>query len=250
MWNIIYQREYPVYPICEICHYVNVELLLDRLGQRYRYQEDVEDVRHNLNKLLKYLYENKYEWYLIYDLLEFYVNLHNIDNEKQWLQVKINQVLVEEKSAYRMIGYLFTPIIEECELDALARGMQCKYDAPREHITKALALYSDRKLPDYANSVKESISAVESICRIIVGATGKNATLGQTIKKLKDNGVEIPGALEQAYSQLYGYTCEAGGVRHGSVTMANINEEDARYMVVSCCAFVNYLISKYEKINN
>ena len=108
-------------------------------------------------------------------------------------------------------------------------------------------MYSDRKSPDYANAIKEAISAVESVCRIIVGDKGKAATLGQTIKKINDKGVVIPPALEQAYSKLYGYTCEAGGIRHGSIEMTDVGEEDARYMVVSCSAFVNYLIEKNEK---
>lgn len=250
LWNIIYEHEYPVYPVRDIRLYSNVEQLLDRLGQRYRYQEDIEDVLHNLNKLFKYLHDNKYQWYLIYDLLEFYASLLCDENERQLLQNKVNQILEEEKSAYRMIVYLFTPIIDECEIDTIARGMQCKYAAPREHIAKALTLYSDRKSPDYANAVKEAISAVESICRIILGDSDKGETLGKAIKKLKERGIEMPPALEAAYLKLYGYTCDAGGVRHGSITMANVYEEDAKYMVVSCSAFVNYLISKYEKISN
>lgn len=247
LWNVIYKREYPVYPIYDIDLFSNVEQLLDKLGQRYKYQEEVQDVIHNLSRLYKYLYENKDKWYLIYDLLEYYVYIHDKENEKEWLQKNINQILVEEKSAYRMTGYMFTPIIDACEFDALERGMKCKYDAPRQHITKAVMLYSDRKSPDYANAVKEAISAVESVCRIIVGDTGKAATLGQTIKKLNDKGLDIPPALEQAYSKLYGYTCDAGGIRHGSITMTNVGEEDARYMVVSCSAFVNYLIEKNGK---
>lgn len=247
LWNVIYQREYPAYPVFDIDKFSNVERLLDKLGQRYKYQEDVQDVIQNLQRLLKYLYENKDKWYLMYDLLEYYVYIHDNANEKEHFQKKINHILVEEKSAYRMTGYMFTPIIDACEFDALERGMRCKYDAPRQHIKKAVMLYSDRQSPDYANAIKEAISAVESVCRIIVGDAGKAATLGQTIKKLNDKGLDIPPALEQAYSKLYGYTCEAGGIRHGSLTITNVGEEDARYMVVSCSAFVNYLIDKNEK---
>ena len=53
---------------------------------------------------------------------------------------------------------------------------------------KALELYSDRQKPDYENSVKESISSVESMCSIITGLSGGAATLGNTLKKLKENG--------------------------------------------------------------
>ena len=40
-----------------------------------------------------------------------------------------------------------------------------------KHIKKAIEHFSDRQNPDYRNSIKESISAVEAICRNITKAT-------------------------------------------------------------------------------
>ena len=48
------------------------------------------------------------------------------------------------------------------------------------HLEKALILISNRESPDYANSIKESISAVEAICSEILG---KSDTLGSALKK-------------------------------------------------------------------
>ena len=116
-------------------------------------------------------------------------------------------------------------------------------------MTYSLELYSDRKKPDYENSVKESISSVESMCSIITGLSGGAATLGNTLKKLKENGVNIHPALENAFKQLYGYTSDSGGIRHGSIEFVNVASEDAKYMLVSCSAFVNYLTEKWIKYN-
>lgn len=119
------------------------------------------------------------------------------------------------------------------------------------HINKAFALYSDRKKPDYENSIKESISAVESLCCIITGATGSQATLGSTLKKLeKDGGVVIHGAMKTAFEKLYGYTSDSDGIRHGGIDFTNAPAEDAKYMLVSCSAFINYLIEKQSKIKS
>lgn len=68
------------------------------------------------------------------------------------------------------------------------------------------------------------------------------------IKKLKDNGVHIHSAMGQAFSSLYGYTSDEDGIRHGGIDFKNAPAEDAKYMLVSCSAFVNYLIEKYEKV--
>ena len=125
------------------------------------------------------------------------------------------------------------------------------YQSVKIHINKALALYSDRKKPDYENSIKESISAVESLCCIITGSTGSQATLGSTLKKLeKDGGVVIHGAMKTAFEKLYGYTSDSDGIRHGGIDFTNAPAEDAKYMIVSCSAFINYLIEKQSKIKN
>ena len=111
-----------------------------------------------------------------------------------------------------------------------------------------MALYADRKAPDYENSIKESISAVEAMCCIITGLTGTQATLGAAIKKLKDNGVHIHRAMESAFSSLYGYTSDENGIRHGGIDFTNAPAEDAKYMLISCSAFVNYLMEKWSKV--
>ena len=77
--------------------------------------------------------------------------------------------------------------------------------------------------------------------------TGKSATLGNALKKLKANGIIIHGALDAAFNQLYGYACDADGIRHGGIDFSNAPAEDAKYMLISCSAFVNYLIEKYSK---
>ena len=100
----------------------------------------------------------------------------------------------------------------------------------------------DRDNPDYENSIKESISAVEAICEIITGTKGKEATLGNMLKKMEEKGVEIHGGLKSAFNILYGYTSDANGIRHaGDIGGASSTFEEAKFMLVACCAFTNYL---------
>ena len=58
---------------------------------------------------------------------------------------------------------------------------------------------------------------------------------------------EIHGALKSAFNKLYGYTSDESGIRHAILDDPNIGFDEAKFMVVSCSAFVNFLISKAEK---
>jgi hypothetical protein len=100
---------------------------------------------------------------------------------------------------------------------------------------------SDRQTPDYRNSIKESISAVESACIIISG--DKNATLGKALKIIEDR-YSLHGALKSAFEKLYGYTSDAQGIRHALLDEPNLDFYDAKFMLVTCTTFINYLIGK------
>ena len=50
-----------------------------------------------------------------------------------------------------------------------------------------------------------------------------------------------------AFVAIYGYTSDADGIRHAMIDDSKCDFEDAKYMLVSCSAFVNYLIMKATK---
>jgi hypothetical protein len=96
-------------------------------------------------------------------------------------------------------------------------------------------MLSDREAPDYRNSIKESISAVESACRLVTG--NKVATLADALKKVSN----LHPALSRAFTQLYGFTSDASGIRHSLTDEPNITYADAKFMLVACAAFASYL---------
>lgn len=102
----------------------------------------------------------------------------------------------------------------------------------------------DRESPDFRNSIKESISAIESLCRELEG--NQTAKLGAALNALEKKGVLHP-ALKSAFSALYGYTSDAGGIRHALLNESKLTNADARFMLVSCSAFINYVI---DAVNN
>lgn len=154
---------------------------------------------------------------------------------------EFNQLFEREYVGYRFVEGLIIPITNRTEITAINQAATTKNEIVNGHIHKAIALLSDREHPDYPNSIKESITAVEAMCNLIVGE--KNATLGEALKHLEDKGVQIHKALKSAFSTLYGYTSDANGIRHaGDMGGSEATFAEAKYMLVSCSGFVNYLV--------
>ena len=189
-----------------------------------------------------------FPWFEVYDFVEIHLSfLAESDRTKRIKQY--NELFEQEKAGYRIVAGEVAPITNENEIQAIEQATTTPYQSVNQHIKKALTLYADLKTPDYENSVKESISAVEAMCCIITGMSGSQATLGAAIKKLKDSGVHIHSAMGRAFLALYGYTSDENGIRHGGIDFTSVPAEDAKYMLVSCSAFVNYLIEKWNKVD-
>lgn len=56
----------------------------------------------------------------------------------------------------------------------------------------------------------------------------------------------IPPSIKNAYSALYGYTSNENGIRHAMLEKSELTYADARYMLIVCSAFVNYVIEFFE----
>lgn len=194
------------------------------------------------------------KWYKSFDVIEMfltsvYENAYSMPQETIEYVNAFNKVLEEEKSGYRFLENKAVPITNSSERKLLEGVIHSEFENVNMHLKKAIECYSDRICPDYENSIKESISAVEALCCIITETDGGNSTLGKTLKKLKNKGVYIHPALESAFSSMYGYTSDENGIRHGGIDFTNAPEEDAKYMLLSCSTFVNYLIAKLSKIS-
>ena len=205
----------------------------------------------NINESFLIVMINKFitktcEWYIVYDFIDSYICCIEDDEKMQQIIAEINCVLEEEKSGYRIVNNEIAPITNKTEIEEIESAVNTQFDSVNTHISKALELYANRKNPDYENSIKESISAVEAMCCTIT--ENEKSSLGQALKKLEENGVYIHKSMKNAFSSLYGYASDESGIRHGSIDFVNAPAEDAKFMLVSCSAFVNYLIEKWSKV--
>ncbi|MBX8520924.1 hypothetical protein K5D37_14630 [Pseudomonas cichorii] len=192
-----------------------------------------------VDKLRKEFYNMS--WHQAYSLIEFIVQVNHLGT-RQALIEGFNKALVRENSAYRFINGLLTPITSKDEIGEIERAItdSDQHAGVRTHIQTSLRFLTDKQNPDYRNSIKESISAVESLAKKLVG--DEKATLGQALKVLEKHHNLHP-SLKTAFSALYGYTNDASGIRHSLMDNESaLTQADARFMLICCSAFINFAI--------
>lgn len=203
-------------------------------------------------------------WYQVYDLIEFVTSEYaNTDDQcencsemaydecsatftdcsyLEDFRYELNETLQREHAGYRLVGALISPVTNKHELDEIDQALRVpdEFEIARRHLNKALELFSKRENPDYENTIKESISAVEAVAQIVSG--DEKATLGQALTIIQKNN-NMHAALIDGWKRIYGFTSDAGGIRHaGHSDDMNVDGSLAKYMLVSCSAFLNYLV--------
>jgi hypothetical protein len=193
----------------------------------------------------------RFVWYDVYDFIEFLIATDYDRNLRKQFNEFVNEILEKEFSAYRIINGIIAPISNSLELDEVSESLAATsqmtaLSGANCHLETSLAFLSDKNNPNYRNSIKESISAVEATCRIITG----ESTLGSALTKLELSGFKINSQLKQGFDKLYAYTNnKSSGIRHAIVDQQDEPDfSDAKYMLISCSSFINYLVSKAQKI--
>ncbi len=189
-------------------------------------------------------------WFEVYDLLEKVSKINSKISFNEDFVISCNIVLEREFSGYKFINDIIAPISNKIEVEEISEAVNntqrlTALDGANVHLHSSLEKISDKKNPDYRNSIKESISAVETCCRIITG----ESTLGKSFSKLEKFGIQINKQLKEGFEKTYHYTnSKESGIRHALLEEGvRPDFEEAKYMLVSCSAFINYLIAKAQK---
>jgi len=253
LWNIIkiqilnrkgeYKNHYKVSEFDEFARQLWHEL----------YKQPVDFIEFDTPNEIKYKIRNLYfasEWFKKYDLVEFCLKTLLDKTEILVFSSEINKVLEKEYAGYRIVNNEIIRISNDLELISIQESIKftknyTSLNGANIHLTKALSLLSDRNKPDYRNSIKESISAVEATCKSITGIS----TLGKALSKMNKSGIHINGQLKSGFEKFYSYSNQGEtGIRHGFDSEFIDSEfSDAQLMLVSCSAFINYLVLKSKK---
>ena len=191
-------------------------------------------------------------WNEVFDLIEAFVKYADQSDDSQYyidkpqLSGPLNSLFERELVGYRIIGTEITPITEERDVEAVEEALDqlAPYSGARQHLEQAVEALSHRANPNYAHSISESVKAVEGVVQILANA---NASLGEGLNKLERAGLEIHPALKEAWRKMYGWTSDDKGIRHASIEAADVDQSLAKYMLITCSAFVSYLIEEGNK---
>ncbi|MCK1343786.1 MULTISPECIES: hypothetical protein [Bradyrhizobium] len=151
-------------------------------------------------------------------------------------------VLENCRAAYRIEDGVFWPTASTEEADALIQANAAlsasQFGGAKTHLKNAASKLTEG---DYPASVRESISAAESVARVLE-PTGD---LSKALSGLEQR-IALHPALKKAFLSLYGYTSDEKGIRHAllSEAEADVDEADAIFFIGACASFLTYLISK------
>lgn len=212
----------------------------DLVGNHFRTEDELEH----------YIVDNRVAWYKKLDCIEFlidYMTENFVDDFRkpviEKFIVKLNYHFERLRYGYRIIDGCCTDITSDEEISSILEAVSAD-DTPATHLKKALSHYSHRPDPDYANSIKESITAIEAYCREKTG----ESTFGPALNKLQSKGLAINPQMKSAFEKLYNYTNDkTTGIRHAMLDASETykpSADEAYFMLIASSAFVNYLKKK------
>ena len=164
-------------------------------------------------------------------------------------ECEIEHLLTEHLAAYTLVNERRTiaPSATSEEGQALANSMAQVRDAgfigAHQHLIKAIERFNSVQ---FADSIRESIHAVESVARRIDPKS--SSTLAPALRNLKQN-IYLNSQFLSGVEKIYAYTNSEEGLRHPLIDDENAqaDDSDALFMIGACASFCSYLVAKGRK---
>ena len=185
------------------------------------------------------------EWFRFYDMCEFLVAESSNGEE---IAAAIRRTLDKMGNAgCQLVDGKFVPDLSCEEAEEVQMACAGTFTGAQGHMENAVAAFAARERPNYAHTVKEAVSAVESIVKELTGKEEMRSGLRQLAKDgilPKDRNPK--GKAPFLVEALDGYWAYANKTsRHGLKSGESPPDADtARFLLVTCAAFVNYMTAR------
>jgi hypothetical protein len=260
LWNVLYENyRYPLETDIEIISRdIEIDWHMELFYKIWRdfFKRPVDIQPTTVEGFFKFFSEIKdfdfhnnrffWDWWKVFDFLEFISeNDKNFERNKKF-KVDCNKIMERECLGYRFIDNLITPITSKEQIVEIENAILHSTNEVQIHLEQSLKLLSKREDPDFRNSIKEAISAVEAQCKIICEEPTPTLTKSLEIIQRRDR-VKIHPNLNEAFQRIYSWTNDDEGIRHALKDEPTVDREDAQFMLIACSAFINYLQVKKMK---
>lgn len=159
---------------------------------------------------------------------------------------EVNNLLSEENVGWRLDrnGFVVRESPKEMSdrIEKIEETLTDEFEPAREHYRKAVR-FANARPSDPANSIKEIVSAVESVGRVLYP---KANTLGDVVKEMRREQV-WPQQLVSVIEKFYGFACSEPGVRHGGPKTSNVILDDAEFCQHVGAALTRYMIAHFKR---
>lgn len=169
-----------------------------------------------------------------------------------WLTT-LNEAISEISNAitfYLREAQFITPMLMVQEQESLHEifttfdGRLNEFEPAHQHLRKAIH-YLQGKSIDSENSIKETVSTLESVGRVLYP---KASTLGDVVKELRKDQSR-PQLLITVIEKFYAYTNAEPAVRHGAAVSSKVMLDDAEFCLHVGAALTRYLIASQNHIS-
>ena len=184
----------------------------------------------------------------VIDLLE--IMIEELSNSDKFAN-DIKELFRDHQAAYWLDTsgkpFRFFPSASKHQGDAIRQAIESIHDAGLDGAATHLRQAAEHiNLKQFADSIADSIHAVESVAKMINPASKK--TLGPALNSLERAGVLKNKDLKKALENLYHYTNTSQGIRHAlsDKNTADVELADAIFMFGACASFSAYLSSLHQ----
>lgn len=198
------------------------------------------------------------KFYKVLDLIEIIINeswkIEFISKDKITDFVgEINGLFSKHNATYQLSAsqhpYWFFPRASKEQGEVIQQAIETirhgGMNGAATHLQKAGQRINER---EYADSIRESIHAVEAVTRTIDPNNGNS--LKKALESLENAGLLKHRALKEAFMKLCNYTSDEKGIRHSLVdqSSADVGLDEAIFMFGACASFAAYLTQKHQHL--
>lgn len=200
---------------------------------------------------------NSIPWFNFYDFVEFVGMRLREDTDGifessrvpeysfETYRHSVNEFFAEVNVGYRLNerGELYRQIPRalQVRLDEAQEKLENRFGAARSHYQKADRYLNYRPI-DPENSIKEIVSAVESVGKTLYPTT---STLGEVIREMRRER-RVPQHLISVIEKLYAYASSEPAIRHGGASESRVLIQDAEFALHTGVAIIRYLVSSID----